>query len=515
MKGSRNLFKAMFQRVTLVTLSILAQLAVLALGLLRAGEAYRIVSIALSVISWGLLLYIISASRARQAYKLAWAIPLLVLPVLGILLYAFFGGKSQTRRTIRQVEEERTLRGTELKQDPEVTAALEREVPEAARCAGYLLQTSIAPVYRDCPTEFYSPAEEAEEALLEALEQAEHYLFLEYFILSPGQIWDRVLSVLERKAAQGVDVRLLYDDFGCIQHLPMHYARQLREKGIRAYAVNPYIPILSSRLNNRDHRKMLISDGVVAFTGGVNLSDEYFNKVPRFGDCWKDSLIRVEGEAVWSMTVAFLCTWHRISGEDISFRDFRPERLPEALPGAGFVQPYFDSPRDDEQIGENAYLSVIHAARKTLDIQTPYLVIDEALMLALCATARSGVRVRIFLPGVPDKWYVHMLSRACYGELIEAGVEIYEFKPGFLHSKIFLADEQIAVVGTINLDFRSLYLHYEDAVLLVNTPSIPRIRRDFEELEPQCERISASSVRSKNAAHRLLLTVLRVFAPLF
>ncbi len=515
MKGSRNLLKAMFQRVTIVTLSMLAQLAVLALGLIRAGEAYRIVSIGLSVISWVLLLYIISASRARQAYKLAWAIPLLLLPVLGILLYAFFGGKSQSRRTIRKVEEERALRSTELRQDPDVLAALERDVPDAARCAKYLLKTSIAPVYRDCATEFYSPAEEAEEALMEAIEQAEHYLFLEYFILSPGQIWDRVLAALERKAAHGVDVRLLYDDFGCIQHLPMHYARELRERGIRAYAVNPYIPVLSSRLNNRDHRKMLISDGVVAFTGGVNLSDEYFNKVPRFGDCWKDSLIRLEGDAVWSMTVAFLITWRGISGEEISFRDFQPERRFEALPGAGYVQPYFDTPKDDEQVGENAYLSIISAARETLDIQTPYLVIDEAMTLALCTAARSGVRVRIFLPGVPDKWYVHMLSRACYEELMEAGVEIYEFTPGFLHSKIILADEHIAIVGTINLDFRSLYLHYEDAVLLADAPAISRICRDFEELLPRCERFSVSSARSKNAPHRLLQAVLRVFAPLF
>ena len=513
MKRRRNLIKFMFQRVTLVTLSMLAQLAVLAMGLAYAGTAYRAVSVAISVLSWALLLYIISGSRAWQAYKLAWAIPLLVLPVLGLLLYLFFGGRSQERVNRRKVREEDALLRGELKQDPAVLEALADSAPEALLSARYLLHAAGFPAYRGSETVYFSPAEAAEDALFEALESAEHYLFLEFFIVSPGVIWDRVLSILERKAAQGVEVRLLYDDFGCIRHLPMRYSRQLAQKGIRAAAVNPYIPVLSSRLNNRDHRKMLIVDGKVAFTGGVNLSDEYFNKTAPFGH-WKDSLLRIRGEAVWSMTAAFLLMWHTATGEDCEFSRFRPAYpAPEAaIPG--FVQPFADTPRDDELVGENVYLDLIHAATRTLDIQTPYLVIDEALTQALCAAARSGVRVRIFLPGIPDKWYVHMLSRAYYGELTEAGVQICEYTPGFLHSKVFLADEKLAVVGTINLDFRSLYLHYEDAVLLAGTDSIGQIARDFRELAGQSEPYSAERIRATGPLRRVLQAVLRVFAPL-
>ena len=512
MKHWRNLVKFAFQRVTLVSISLLLQILLLAYGVIAASTAYRVVSVLIGVLSWIVILYILSVSRAGQAYKLAWVIPILCLPVLGVLLYLLFGGKQVSRASKKRTHEDARILSGELRQDPEVLEALKAQAPEAEMSVRYLKEAALYPVWQDSPTRYYSPADAAEADLFAALESAERYIFLEYFIISPGLIWDRVLEILERKAAAGVQVRLLYDDFGCIKHLPMRYAKQLAEKGIRAYAVNPYIPVLSSRLNNRDHRKLLIVDGKTAFTGGVNLSDEYFNKVPTFGH-WKDSMLRVQGRAAWAMCVEFLIHWRSVAKEECSFNRFRPD-LSQSPAAKGFVQPYADTPLDEEQVGENVYLNVIRAARRTLDIQTPYLVIDEALTVALCAAARSGVRVRIFTPGIPDKWYVFALTRAYYGQLTEAGVQIYEYTPGFLHSKVFLADEKLAVVGTINLDFRSLYLHYEDAVLLAETDSVDQVAQDFQSLKKRCARFSEERIRSIKPPMRLLQAVLRVFAPL-
>ena len=443
--------KFLTHRVVLVSLSLALQLAVLAVGIVTAAETYRILTIALQTLSLLAVLYLISASRANGAYRLAWIIPILLFPIMGVSLYLLFGGKHLSRATRQKMLTSRRLTRSELKQDEVVLCSLKRENPEGGKLAGYLLNQGGYPVYAGCETAYFSPVDEAFEDICACLEAAEQYIFLEYFIVSPGHMWDRMLGILERKAAQGVEVLMLYDDFGCIQHLPMRYTRHLEEKGIRACAFNPYIPILSSRLNNRDHRKILVVDGKTAFTGGFNLSDEYINRVTRFGH-WRDNALKVQGEAAWAMAVQFLTMWKSVSGEDCSFNRYRPT-FPQASARPGYVQPFCDSPLDDEQMGENAYLSVIQGAKKRLQIMTPYLVIDENLSTSLQNAAKSGVDVELYTPGIPDKGYIQILSRAYYGPLAEAGVKIFEYTPGFLHSKVMLADGKTAVVGTINLDF--------------------------------------------------------------
>ena len=348
--------------------------------------------------------------------------------------------------------------------------------------------------------------------MLEELERAEHYIFLEFFIIDNGKMWDAILDVLRRKAMQGVDVRVMYDDFGCITRLPMRYCKKLREMGIQAHVFNPFIPVLSGRLNNRDHRKLMIIDGKVGFTGGVNLADEYINEIERFGH-WKDCGILVRGEAVWSMVMMFLSIWDYVAGLEEDVAAFRPD-YPEAPAGEGYLQPFADSPLDHEDVGATMLQSVISSAQERMWIMTPYLILDDKMTTALCVAAKTGVDVRIITPAIPDKWYVHAVTRANYEELTRAGVRIYEYTPGFIHSKVYLADSVQAVVGTVNLDFRSLYLHFEDAVYLCDTAANAQIEEDFVQTFPQCCAITYEQCRHVHLYQRILRALLRMFAPL-
>jgi len=511
-QNHRNYLKFVMQRVVLVSLSLALQLAVLAGLILAAADTYRALTICLEILAIAAVLYIISTDRAGGAYKLIWIILILALPVMGVSLYLLFGGKRLTRATRQKMHAAHRLTRSELRQDGAALDALKRQDPEGGKLASYLLNQTGHPVYADCETTYYSPVDDAFEDICACLESAERYIFLEYFIVSPGYMWDRMLEILERKAASGVQVLMLYDDFGCIRHLPMRYTKTLKEKGIRACAFNPYIPILTSRLNNRDHRKILVVDGKTAFTGGFNLSDEYINRLERFGH-WRDSALKVQGRAAWAMAVQFLTMWRGVTGEDCNFNRYRPA-FPEREATPGFVQAYCDSPLDDEQVGENAYLSVIQGAKKRLQIMTPYLVIDEALTIALQNAAKAGVDVQLYAPGIPDKGYIQLLSRAYYGALAEAGVKIYEYAPGFLHSKVMLSDGKTAVVGTINLDFRSLFLHYENAVVLYGTGSVQQVAADFAALAEQSQEYTLARIRAVNPLTRFARALLRLLAPL-
>ena len=390
--------------------------------------------------------------------------------------------------------------------------SLEKSGIPAWNHARYLLASSRYPVYDNSQAVYFPSGERCFARMLEELEQAEHYIFLEFFIIDNGKMWDAILDVLRRKAMQGVDVRVMYDDFGCITRLPMRYCKKLREMGIQAHVFNPFIPVLSGRLNNRDHRKLMIIDGKVGFTGGVNLADEYINEIERFGH-WKDCGILVRGEAVWSMVMMFLSIWDYVAGLEEDVAAFRPD-YPDAPAGEGYLQPFADSPLDHEDVGATMLQSVISSAQERMWIMTPYLILDDKMTTALCVAAKTGVDVRIITPAIPDKWYVHAVTRANYEELTRAGVRIYEYTPGFIHSKVYLADSVQAVVGTVNLDFRSLYLHFEDAVYLCDTAANAQIEEDFVQTFPQCRAITYEQCRHVHLYQRILRALLRMFAPL-
>ncbi len=500
----------LFHRSVFVGLSLLAQVAVLALTVTffsehTAGMYWLFIGLSIAAA------LLIVGSRMEPGYKIAWLILVLPFPVFGGIFYLLVGGgyvSQRIRRRMSRIAEqsEENLR-TDFKAEDLVVMG-----EDAAGQARYLENFAHCPAYTNTETEYFALGDLAFPRMLEELRRAERYIFLEYFILQPGVFWDSILEILEEKAAKGVEVRLIYDDMGCMFTLPRDYNQRLAAKGIQCQVFNRFVPVMSLRFNNRDHRKFMIIDGRVGFTGGINLADEYINVRERFGH-WKDSAIVLEGDAVWSMTVMFLTMWDHCCGREEDFRRFRPEPAP-VRPWTGYVQPYTDTPLDREAVGQTVYLNLIRAARKYIYITTPYLVIDVATNTALCNAAKSGIDVCIITPHIPDKRYVFEVTRAHYPPLLEAGVRIYEYTPGFIHAKNFVVDDRFAAVGTVNLDYRSLFLHFEDGVWLYEAPCIQDIRRDFEETRRVSQPISLRQWRHLNPLLQLYRNILRLFAPL-
>ena len=492
-----------------VALSLLAQIATLVLMVVSfsSTEVFYWCCITLSVVA----AFAIVGSRMEPGYKIAWLLLILPFPIFGGAFYMMVGGGSIPKRTQKRMKGMLEKSFQALKDDFKADDLLPLG-GDAAGQANYLERRAASPSYTNTETEYFPLGDAAFPQMLEDLEKAEKYIFLEYFIIQPGIFWDSILAVLEQKAAQGVEVRVLYDDFGCMFTLPRDYNETLIQKGIQCRVFNRLMPVMSLRLNNRDHRKLLIIDGKVGFTGGINLADEYINVRERFGH-WKDSAIKLEGDAVWSMTVMFLTMWDNIANWDENFERFRPPSAP-VRPWTGYVQPYTDTPLDREAVGQAVYLNMIAKAKNYIYITTPYLIIDVATNTALCNAAKSGVDVRIITPHIPDKRYVFEVTRAHYPPLLEAGVKIYEYTPGFIHAKNFVVDDRFATVGTVNLDYRSLFLHFEDGVWLCEAPCIRDIRRDFEETLRLSESYSLRRFKHLNILLQLYRNILRVFAPL-
>jgi cardiolipin synthase len=352
------------------------------------------------------------------------------------------------------------------------------------------------------------------ECLLEELKKAERYIFLEYFIIEQGTMWSAILDILIEKAQQGVDVRVIYDDVGCLLKLPYGYDRHLESLGIKCRVFNPFRPVLSVRLNNRDHRKIAVIDGHTAITGGINLADEYINEVARFGH-WKDTSILIQGEAVWNLVVMFLTLWDWLCGIKEDYEEFKPlPEYAEQFTSDGYVQPFADSPLDDESVSQSVFLNMIGGAKRYVYINTPYLILDFEMTTALCLAAKRGVDVRIVTPRIGDRWFVHAVTRSNYEVLIEAGVRIYEYTPGFMHAKTFVVDDQFAVVGTINLDYRSLYLHFECGAWLFKTKSVLEIKEDYLQTLAVSQLITLEECHNVKWYKKLARSLLRLFAPL-
>ena len=497
-------------------LALLIQLALLMVVVLRFQSQFYLfytASIGLSL----LVVLTILNDTSNPAYKMAWIIPIMLLPFFGGLVYLLFG-RTRLRSSMRSrlaaiMKEARAA----LPKDPQVMARLEAASQEAARQARYLEGYAFAPLYGKTSTTFLTTGEDKFDRLLAALRSAKHYIFLEYFIIEEGTMWNRILEVLRTKAASGLDVRVIYDDAGCMEKLPYRYDRKLEAMGIRCAIFNPVIPILNDTLNHRDHRKIAVVDGVIGFTGGINLADEYINEVERFGH-WKDTAIELSGDAAWSMTVMFLSVWAYLRGEPqttdgyLSYRPKNSEYGP-AL-GDGFVQPFDDSPLDEERVGENVYLNLISRAQRYVYIATPYLIIDNEMLTALSLAAKSGVTVRIVTPHVPDKRYVHAVTRTYYRVLLDSGVEIYEYTPGFIHSKTFVSDDVCAVVGTINMDYRSLFLHFECGVWLWGTQSVLALRDDYLQILKASSPVTYAMLDGMSWKARMAGQFLRIFSPL-
>lgn len=454
----------------------------------------------------------IFCSNGPAAFKMPWIIVILAFPMLGLCLYFLFGRKDAVKGIRKRFENISPEVLGLLEQKPEVAGELEQQNLGVANQCRYLWNYSHYPVYQNTDVVFYKEASDAFEAQLEELEKAEHYIFMEYHAIEEAGSFARLKDVLTRKASSGVEVRLIYDDVGSISFIDAKFVKRMEEAGVQCRMFNPVTPFFNIFMNNRDHRKITVVDNRVGFTGGYNLADEYFNLVQPYG-YWKDTGVKMTGDAVKNLTAMFLEMWNAMKHTDMDYSSFfRANEYVAA--GKGFVQPYADTPLDSEYVGENVYLNMIKYAKRYVYIATPYLIISDEMRRELGLAAKRGVDVRIVTPGIPDKKMIYQMTRSYYSGLTGEGVRIYEYTPGFLHAKQVICDGELATVGTINFDFRSLYHHFENGVLFYACDCLRDIHEDFVEIMNVSREVT-EEYRSGMRKHMLLgQAILRLFAPL-
>ena len=509
----KKILHHIFNRMIIVSILILLQLGLIVFAILKLSSYFVYFYILSLLLSMTIVIFLVSKTD-NPSYKLAWIIAIMSFPVVGGFFYLIAESRRLNKRFVKKLKETFDQIEPYLNQDEQILKKIEVNDKHIVRQVRYIKDYSYYPVYEHTVTRYLSPGEVFFEMLVEKLRQAKHFIFMEYFIIQEGKMWNTLLEVLETKIQEGVEVRLIYDDIGCLQTLPHKYNEYLKSKGIKCKVFNPLAPVLHMMLNNSAHRKLTVIDGYMGFTGGINLADEYINEIVKHGH-WKDAAIYIEGEAVWNLTAMFLETWslNESIKEDITC--FKPYVYhPKKFKSDGFVQPYGDSPLDHETVGENVYLNLLHKAKEYVYISTPYLVVDNEVVTAIILAAKSGVDVRIVTPHIEDKWYVHIVTRSYYKQLIEAGVKIYEYTPGFIHSKTVVSDDETAVVGSINMDYRSLYLHFECAVWLYQNQGVFEVKADYLEMLNTCIPITLEDCKNVNIRTRLLRSILRLFAPL-
>lgn len=508
----RKLLKIFTSRPFSVAVLILLQLFFMMSLVYQAGSLNQTLNLFFMVLSYLMVVYVIN-KQGNPSFKLAWCILILILPIFGGVLYLLFGNKkvpgALQKTMLNSMQQAMPL----LSQSPEILENLAKTNPVAYKQSSYLWNNIYFPVYQNTETTYFKLGEEKHEQLLIELKKAKSFIFMEYFIVANGEFWNSVLDILEQKVKEGVLVRFMYDDAGCFTTLPPHFKSQMIAKGIECAVFNPIKARLVVQMNNRDHRKITVIDNRVGFVGGINLADEYINKIERFGH-WKDTAVMLKGDAVWSLTVTFLQFWSYVDNE-VNV-DYLKYKLPieDNVISDGFVQPFSDTPTDNEEAGLNVHMNMINNAKRYIYIQTPYLVIGYEMQKALTLAAKSGIDVRIVCPYVADKWYVHWVTQSNYQELINAGVKIYEYEPGFIHSKAIVCDDEIGFCGTINMDFRSYYLNYECGVVMYNCKSLLTMKNDFLTMLTVCVEITQEKCKNVFILKKLAFLILNLFAPL-
>ncbi len=509
--GKRGFFHLIMGRTGVVALLLVIDIALMIAAFRWLNRGFQLFfSGGSTIISIVMLIYLLNSSHNTDV-KLTWCVLVALSPLFGVLLYIYI--KLDLGHRTEQYLLHNTLKETASFRvyDQETLHALSESDPLAGNLGSYLSQCGFD-TFKGTSVSYFPDGEAKFEALKTELEKAEHFIFMEYFIVAEGEMWNTILDILVRKAAAGVEVRFMYDGTCAFTCLPYSYPKKLQAMGIKCKMFGPFHPIVTTSYNNRDHRKIAVIDGKTAFTGGINLADEYINKLPRFGH-WKDTAIMLQGEAVRSFTLMFLQMWNHNESE----REYERYILSAEqchVHSDGFVIPYGDSPLDKELVGEMVYLHMINTARGSVSIMTPYLILDNEMITALIFAARRGVDVRIILPHIPDKKYAFALAKTHYPELLSAGVHIFEYTPGFVHAKVVLCDDICAVVGTINFDYRSLYHHFECAAYLYNVPALADIKRDFMETEAVSQQITLADAATEKLTTKAAGAVLKLIAPL-
>ena len=510
-KGQSGIIHAVFSRFGLILLMLVAQVLIL----FSIFEWFRGMIPHIfggTVILTSVIVVYLLNNRINPTAKITWLIVILLLPVFGVLLFVYtqsdLGHRVLKEWTGKVISDTKTC----IRQDESVAARLEKENGGVAALAHYIGRSGCHPVFHQTAVTYFPLGEDKFEEMLRQLEGAGHFIFMEYFILKDGYMWREILRILEEKARAGVEVRVMYDGTCALFNLPYRYPEELRKKGIQCKMFSPIHPIFSTHYNNRDHRKITVIDGKVGFTGGINIGDEYINRKKLYGH-WKDTAVMLEGDAVQGLTLMFLQMWN-VDGKTAEDYAKYLQKKETGIQSDGFVMPYGDSPFDEELVGETVYMDILNRAKEYVHIMSPYLIIDQTMMTALTFAAKRGVDVKLILPHIPDKKFAFALAKSHYRELITAGVRIFEYTPGFVHAKVFTSDGEKAAVGTINLDYRSLYLHFECAAFLYRVPEIARIEEDFQATLEKCQEIRLGDLKKESLLLRAEGWLLKVLAPL-
>lgn len=476
----------------------------------RAAYVYNLL-ILLSVLG---VAVVFDNDGMNPSYKIMWILLMVIFPVTGGLLYVMFGNRRLTPKRAAAIEKVEALSDRALIPQEGALHKMKEQLPAYLPHVRYLFGATRVPVYAGTEQEYFPEGELFFQRFCEELEKAEKFILLEYYIIDHGYMWDTILDILKRKAAAGVEVKLLYDGFGCLFTLDEDYPEVLSKYGIQCAVFNPIRINLHISdymfLNHRDHRKICVIDGNVGFNGGLNLADEYINRKERFGH-WKDTAYMIKGPAVFTLTVTFSKVWQIATGLSFPYENYLPT---VAYPTNGFVQPFADTPLDGQPVSEFAYLNIINRAKKYVYITTPYLVIDNELLTALTLASKSGIDVRIITPGIPDKPYVYLLTQSYYKALLKAGVRIYEYTPGFIHSKMYLSDDEVAIVGSANMDYRSLYLHFESCGAFYGGPVTQGVKADILDTFEKSREVMLEDTLKVPLYKRAMQLVLRLFAPM-
>ena len=510
-KKPKKLINIIFSQRTTIILMLLLQFVFIFVTFQTLYNQYPYLHIAFSTVAAVLAVYILNTNE-NPAYKLAWLIPLIAVPLFTTVLYVILKNQFQTR-PVRKLYEKRWKTAREnLRTDDDLMEEIREHNPRKHKLASYVDKYGGFPACKNTDVTYFPLGEDKFEAMLRELKKAEKFIFMEYFIIDDGEMWQEIVEILLEKVSQGVEIRLLYDGMGSQFTLPFRYKKKLSEKGVQCRVFNPFRPFLSTIQNNRDHRKILVIDGKVAFSGGINIADEYINRIDRFGH-WKDTAVMLRGDGVWNFTVMFLHMWDVVSNTEDDYEKYKVDC--PAYNAKGFVIPYGDSPLDTENVGELVYMDMINDAKDYVYISTPYLIPDNEMLTTLDFAAKSGVDVRIITPEIPDKRYVSCITRSYHKDLLAMGVRVYEYKGGFNHAKQCLCDDKSAVVGTINFDYRSFYLHFECATFMHESDCIKDIRADFDDLfENKCKEITADDINSRSPIEKFMAVILRTIAPL-
>lgn len=508
-----KIFRMIFTRLATISLAIILQIVLILLAISILGGRYPVffaVSVAFSVI----IVIWIGMKNDNPAYKLAWVTLILMVPVVGGSIYLLWGNKRLSRKTKIAAENFNAVSIEYRVRDNKTIKALQEKDKDLAVTARYLDEVAGFPLWDHTEAEYFPTGEKMFTRLMEELNKAEEYIFMEYFIVQEGHMWNPIHALLRKKIQSGVEVYFMYDDIGCINTLPNGYHHILEDEGFHVHVVNAFRPRLSAEMNYRDHRKITVIDGKVAFCGGMNLADEYINEKERFGH-WKDTAVMIEGKGVWNLTETYIRMWNFSSEnakDKLDERDYR--HTIGVARSDGYVQPFSDTPLDFENVSENFFLNVINHATDYVYITTPYLVIDHEMQTALCLAAKNGVDVHLITPGIPDKKTVFKVTRSYYLPLLEAGVKISEYTPGFIHAKNLVVDDKVALVGTVNMDFRSFYFHFECGVAFYRNRIIGAVKEDFKHTLAYSTEITYAAAKKISLWERVSRSVLRIFAPL-